>query len=388
MSRFFVRAFLARLKTAAAPSFIAAVIILSAGIIALGLIFNRETGSIGVGVYIMEADNGAYIAERTIRSMEYYSKNDFAIHRYTNEEQMKQDVSARKLDCAYTLTPFTGELMTEQAIISYRSPGSIANNIVDLIMAAAYLENFAGVLAYEALQPFITEMNITDSGDIASIIQNMADGYLIDGALMDIEFVEYGMPMTQGQASAPYRPLFHRLIGLFGLFSALLCAMGLSGDTDKTILNRLKSTGTNGWVYKLAGIAVVFIVSTVFNVTTTIAGNFLFPGLSPSAGLVFIYAISYALALSGIAVFLSTYVNNVFFPAITTFIIIFATLLGGVLFDIREIMPAAAFLRHMFPNYFYASGILGLGPALQNIIVLCATWAVGGILSLMSALFR
>jgi hypothetical protein len=45
-------------------------------------------------------------------------------------------------------------------------------------------------------------------------------------------------------------------------------------------------------------------------------------------------------------------------------------LLGGAVFDIREVWAAAAFTRHLFPHYHYLEGIMR--HASQGLL-----WAVG-----------
>jgi hypothetical protein len=44
------------------------------------------------------------------------------------------------------------------------------------------------------------------------------------------------------------------------------------------------------------------------------------------------------------------------FPALISFVTIFAAIFGGAVFDMREIFEAAAFIGYLFPNYHYING--------------------------------
>lgn len=366
LRNFFILAFLARFKKAVTPSFGAAFFLLPVFLLALGLIFNQSTGlTIRAGVLAPETA----LAQRVVSLMRYYGQKDCEIVSYADEEQMKRDVAAHRLECAYVLPAAVGE--TDGAIRTYRSPMTVTDKVLDLIVAAAYLETMAGELGAEVLTPYQSDMTAdavtdtsTDTGraeiaEMAADIQSRAEEYLRDGALMEMVLIESGADTTASEEAlnSPYRRLFHGLTGLFALLLALLCAMGLAGDTDKAVLNRIKSTGRGGGGYGLAGCAVVFVAVALFLCLTVTAGGWVYPGLAYAWPAEVVMALAYAWALAGVSALLAGALRADAFPALISFVFIFAALLGGVFFDIREVLRAAGFTRFLFLNYYYLDGI-------------------------------
>ncbi|MDR1665417.1 MAG: hypothetical protein LBR83_10945 [Clostridiales bacterium] len=354
---FFLYAFRARFKTAAVNKpFVAAFFLLAAAVLALGLIFNHP-GGLSLRVGVLETD--APVALRTLKSLRYYSEGFCEIVGYGDGETMRLDVSARKIDCAYVITPGAEGLETKGAIIAYRSPATVAGRVMDLIVAAAYLENFAGELGREVLTPLITEMENVYPEKIPADLQSRADAYLKDGALMEMVLAETGGAVLNAPEPAPYRRLFHGLVGLFGWLLALLCAMGLAGDTDRAVLNRLKTAGRGGWAFQFAGMCVLFAVTAAFTFVTVAAGGVFYPGLTAGMGKEILMGFSYAAALTGVASLFAALARAEAFPALIMFAFIFAALLGGAFFDIREVLAQAGFTRFLFPPYYYLEGTVG-----------------------------
>lgn len=358
---------------------------------AFGFIFNQNNGiTINVGVLIAQgdtdgitddfsADNPLTVNRRlTVRRqlferMRFYGQNDCVFIPYANEEQMKQDVAAHKLECAYVLTAAVEDYATDGAIITYRSPMTVTDKVLDLLTAAAYLEVMAGELGAEILIPYLdasegtlgTEDSRTDGSlandnrtAIAEDIQQRAEDYLQAGALMDMRLIETGRAVSV--ADAPYKRLLHTLTGLFGWLVALLTAMGLAGDTEKAVAVRLKTTGRRG--YRLAGYAVVFSITALFLCITLCAGAWLFPGTGMGWKTEILMSLTYALALTGTSVLLASWLRADAFPAVISFVFIFGALAGGTAFDIREVLASVSFLRYFCLNYYYAYGVLGDSP--------------------------
>jgi hypothetical protein len=178
--------------------------------------------------------------------------------------------------------------------------------------------------------------------------------------------------------------LFHSLTGLCGWLLALLCAMGLSGDTDKTVAARITSTGRNPAGYRLAGSWVLFTAVTAFTGATVWMGNLIYPGISSGFFIEWMMTVSYAACLSGFGLLLTAHVRADFFPALVTFGFIFAALLGGAFFDIREVLASASAARFFFPSYYYLEGVMagGEGAAVPSAVILWAAGVVCGGLGL------
>jgi hypothetical protein len=338
---FWLRLFIARFKTAAPPSFWVAFFLLSGFILALGLLFNRETGlRIRVGVL---ANDSALISR-----VQYYAAGDCEIVVYTDIGQMKLDVAAHKLECAYML-PYNGH----ETITAFRSPWTVSDGVLDLMVAAAYIEGIAGDLGKEVLEPFRDRMTDPDV-NLAVPIQALVNEYLGGGALMEMIYVEPGDRVGE-EPAAPYRRLFHGLTGLFGLLLALLCGMGLA-ETGTSALSRLQTAGRGAGGYALAGVAVVWLTTGLFITVTVLIGNIIYPGVVLNRGMEMVTGWGFSFAMAGLAALLAKLAKNDG-VGLTAFIFIAAALLGGTVFDIREIWEAAAVTRFLFPNYYYLEGI-------------------------------
>jgi hypothetical protein len=329
--KFYFYLFSACLKTTASPSFCVAFLLLMLVILAAGRLFNDEKGlRIKVGVY---------------PAMDLYS-DDCEIIPYTDENQMRLDVAAFKLECAYAF-PMDGGKIT-----AYRSPWTVSGGVVDLLVAAAYVESMAGELGGEVLRPFLdTPM------DIAAEVQRLTGNYLADGVLMDTVYVEIGEGVKPQTAAAPYRRLFKGLTGLLGLLLALLCGMGFT-ETEASIKNRLRAAGRNAGLYNLTGMAVVFFITGLFLTGMLLIGNFLYPGVVLQIQSEIITGWAFAFASAGLAVLAGGVLKSNGIGWIV-FIFIASALFSGALFDIGEIWSAASFARFLFLNYYFTEGQTG-----------------------------
>jgi hypothetical protein len=220
------------------------------------------------------------------------------------------------------------------------------------------VETRAGELGAEVLSPYGEELGeVVD----AAHIQALADAYLIDGALMEMVLLESGSGAAAEEPAAPYRRLFHGLTALCALLLALVCAMRLAGDTQKAAAVRVRSAGRLGAGFVLTGGVLAGIAAGAFIGVTVSAGGLIYPGLVVDAKTEILMGTSYALALGGLTSVLTVLLKTDMFPALISFVFIFAALLGGVFFDLREVMASWAFLRFFFLNYYYLDGI-GQGP--------------------------
>jgi hypothetical protein len=349
---FWVRMFITRFKTAVTPSFCAAVLLLMGFILALGIIFNQETG-MRIRVGLLDAEPAL------ISRAQYYAQADCEIIVYTDLEQMKLDVAAHKLESAYVFPINENDLIT-----AYRSPWTVSGAVLDLIIAAAYVEGLAGVLGEEALAPFADRMSDPDD-KIDEMIQAKTENYLRDGVLMETVYVETGSGIHKGPA-VPYRRLFHGLTGLFGLLLALLYAMG-TGGADTALVSRIRAAGRSAGGYAMVGVAVTGFITGLFMNATVLAGGVLYPGVVQRWGTELLLGWVFAFAAAGLAMVL----NKLFKSdgaGLAVFLFIAAGLLGGAIFDIREIWANAAFTRYLFPNHYYLEGILQAG-GLQMVVL-------------------
>jgi len=354
--------------------------------LAPGLVFNRENAlTVSVGVHVSGTPGGARVAARTVERLEYYAQDIFEIVVYASEDEMKRDVAARRLDCGYAFAEDAEALETEGAIAVYRSPASVAHLATDLLVAAAYIENFAGVFGSEVLRPFFKdeEKAKSNGNPLDESLQARADEYLRGGALMEIIISESGEAKVEA-AGAPYRNLFRGLVGLLSMLLALLCAAELAGDTAESVLSRIKSTGRGGAAFALAGIASVFTVTTLFIFITMLAGQIFFPGVAVEFKTEMIIGLSYGFALAGVSSLLSAIFREEAFPAVISFIFIFTALLGGAFFDVREIISSASFARNLIPYFYYTEGALGPADAFwRNAGILLSSGVVSGASALL-----
>lgn len=317
----FIIFFWIRLKNAATPAFWLAAALIPAVILGAGVVFGGLSGedglSIQVGVYgDMSISDGA----------------EWTVIRYTDREQMRRDVAARRLELAYAFE--------EGGITLYTSPATVTDRVTNLMAAAGYLETIAGEIGAWALS-FHFE---ADAGEI----QARTDALLADGPLMDRVVVAYGA--EDGARVVPFRRLFHGLLALFAQLLAMLCAYGFANKNERDITNRLKAAKKR-MLYHLSGVSVVFAMTGAVMGLAVVMGVLLFDGVWILGDLpVFM---GYLLVVSGFSVLLAVYLPEGVYPGVLVAGFVFTALMGGVVFDLREVLEGVAGLRFLFPSHYY-----------------------------------
>ena len=348
MPRFYANVLLARLKLVAKPSFFAAFALLAALAVAPGFIFNRTEGALArIGVFLPVNSTNCAVAQRTVSSLERYGSGLFETVICEDEEQMKLDVVSRRLDCAYAFGEKTEELGFDKSIALYSSPYSTADKFSSLLVAAAYLENFAGLLGSETLRPHAPEAT-----GLSEEIQKIADGYLEGGALMEMILLESGGTFDAPE-TAPYGRMFRGLVGLFGWLLALFLAYGFAEDASVASAKRLKSSGRGLGAFVFSGAAVAFLLTSAYMGFASFIGDLLFPGAAPFDAYGASVLLTYAFALACLATLLSRLLRASAYPALITFAFVSSALLCGAFFDIREVFAQAGFARLIAPPHYY-----------------------------------
>lgn len=323
---FFITSFTTRLKSTIGISFLVASLLIPIITISLGTIFTNNTLSIQIGIY---------------GDLKIHNEN-WTITQYTNKETMLNDVANRRLELAYALK--------ENKIILYTSPATVTDRVTNLLISASHLETIAGEIGANILSHHF------EHGVDAKQIQNRVDAILADGPLMESITIFYGEGVTHD--FIPFRRLFHGMFALFGQLLAMLCAMGFANKNDATILHRLKSAGTNRLVlYQLSGLAVVFVLTSLVMFGVALTGSFIFTGVwrfTTDALPAFVYL----LMVSSIAMLMATKLPQGAYPAAIVLTFIFTALMGGVVFDLREVLESVALLRFLFPSHYYISQVL------------------------------
>lgn len=329
--RFLREAFRIQLKSALTWQFLMAAALFPAAILALGLLFNNPGGvSIQIGIL----HSGDPVSTHVENSLRAYGGMDWTIVTYTDIEQLRQDVAARRLELGYVL-------MESGTIHVYISPATMTSSVSNLLVAAAYLETIAGEIGAETLAVHIEAE--------AEFIQARAESYLAYGPLMERILIVHG---TAGEVTeaAPYRRLFHGLTVLFAWALALLYAM----NNDNAAFRRVQMAG-RGLTYILSGVGTVYVLCGVVVFVTIAAGEWLYPGIW--MGHEFLAILAYLWAISGLAVLLSFWLREELFPPIFSLLFLAKALIGGVIFDLREILDTVSFIRFLFPSHYYMMAV-------------------------------
>jgi hypothetical protein len=307
-------------------------------ILALGLLFGEAEGvSIQIGVY----GDGGNLFDGAAAS------EDWTVVRYEDRGMLRRDVANRRLELGY--------VFEEGGITLYTSPATVTERVSNLLAAAGHLSSISGKTGAEVLRLYGIDADAAD-------IQASADAYLADGPLMERLVLTYGGPadglvndsLPAPEAAVPYRRLFHGMMALFAQLLAMLCAMGLSGKAERDIIKRVKAAG-RGKLYLLSGLAAVFFMTGAVLAVTAFAGALMFPGvwLMQDA----LPALLYLLTVSSAAVILAVLLPEGAYPGVITMGFIFTALMGGVIFDLREVFEGVGFLRFLFPSHYYMMGL-------------------------------
>ena len=327
--------FLIRLKNACTITFWLAAAMIPLTVLAAGAIFSRPEGlSIQIGVY-----------------------GDLPVEgvRYSERERLHQDVANRRLELGYA------KEAADEKITLYTSTATMTDRVVNLLVAAAYLEAIAGEIGARALS-FYMEAD-------PHRIQVMADEILIDGPLMERAVVLYGEGQD-GLTARPYIPfrrMFHGLLALFAQLMAMLCAYAFSNKNERDILRRLKATagragskwfggtGSKVILYSIAGVAVIFVLTGAVMAAAILPGAWMFPGVWTWHDIPAFMV--YLAVISGLAAFLAHLLPDGAYPGVLVLGFIFTALMGGVFFDLREVIETVGFLRFLFPSHYYMAGV-------------------------------
>lgn len=327
---FFWTGFWIAMKNASKIPFWLAAAMIPAVITGAGLLFG-ETGtglSIQIGIY---GEPGFQI----------YGGGDWTLRHYDSREAMRQDVAARRLELGYAFS--------EDEIILYTAPGTMSDRVTNLLIGAAYLESVAGEVGGQALSPFISNPDIED-------IQARIDRFLTDGPLMERIVIVHGEEGAEAE-NIPFRRLFHGLLALFGQLLAMLCTMGYADKNEKMVSKRVKTAGTSRWVlYTLSGIGAAAVMTGIVMSAAVLTAAFMFPGVWVMQDA--LTGIIYLLAVSTLGMLWAKMLpEGLYMPVVLVFFI-FTALMGGVIFDLREVLEAVGFLRFLFPSHYYMVSLL------------------------------
>jgi len=325
-----------RLKNASTLAFWLAALIVPFIIISIGMLFDRGQVAIQVGIYgDLQIESPGRMGE--LQMLAFASSPEWTLINYSDRYQLRQDVANMRLELGYAFG--------EESITLYTREATVANRVTNLLVAAAHLETVAGEVG-AAILPF--------DADVAAI-QARAEGYLADGPLMERIVLVHGDGVDEAEEYVPFRRLFHGLLALFAQLFAMLCALGFANKNEKQVLKRLRLAGSSV-SYTLSGFAVVFAVSSVVLSTTIILGTWMFPGVWMASHIP--AAIIYLAIVSGIAILLAIILPEALYTPLLIVGFIFTVLMGGVIFDLREVLEPVSFLRFLFPSHYYMQLIL------------------------------
>ena len=322
-----------RLKNASTAAFWLASLLVPVTVLAFGLLF-AEPGNLSIQIGIYGGEAGI---EESLRA---YGGTDWTLTRYTNREDLRQDVANRRLELGY--------VFEENGIILYTSPATVTDSVTNLLVAAVYLERAAGDIGARTLR-FYMEADAAD-------IQTRAEGFLANGLLMERVVAVYGDRYGSGVGDRleviPFRRLFHGLLALFAQLLAMLCAISLAGKNEKDILRRVKAVDRRkGALYVLSGLGAVTALTGIVILIVVLAGALMFPGVWAVQDTLPLAV--YLLVISGLATMLAMCLPEGVYPGVLVVSFIFTALMGGVIFDLREILESVGVLRFVFPSHYY-----------------------------------
>lgn len=331
-----------RLKSASTLAFWLAALIIPLTVLGLGFLFSQPAGlSINIGIYGSDT--------RIAESLRAYGSTDWTLIQFTDREALRQNIANRRLELGYAFG--------DDGITLYVSPAAVTDRVANLLVAAAYLETTAGDIGARSLNPFMAV-----DADAHLTIQNRADAFLTHGPLMERVVIVHenastNLPdesVTTGKVT--FRRLFHGLLALFSQLLAMLCAMHFANKSERNILRQMKAAGKGkGVAYTLSGAGVVFVLTGIVMTAVVIFGGLLFPGVWVAGDVLPLLA--YLIVVSGLAVGLARWLPDGVYPGVLVMGFVFTALMGGVFFDLREVLAGVGWLRFLFPAYYYMMGV-------------------------------
>ena len=312
-----------RLKNASTIAFWVAAAMVPAVVLALGILLSGPGLAIQVGIY----------GELTI-----YDGAEWTVVRYDDRERMRQDVANRRLELGYAAG--------ENGITLYTSPATVTDRVTNLLVAATYLETIAGEIGANVLSLYME----ADAADI----QARTEEFLADGPLMERVVVAHSN--GEQESVIPFRRLFHGLLALFAQLLAMLCAFSFANQKERDVRRRLKAAGR--WketLYIISGIGVIFVLTGIVMVAVILPGAWMFPGVWAIQNISVL--LPYLLFVSILAMFLTLLLPEAVYPGVLVASFIFTALMGGVIFDLREVLDSVGFLRFLFPSHYYMAAV-------------------------------
>ena len=346
------------IKTIVTPSFVVGTIVLVSIVLSAGLLFDQHSGMRArIGITLQHDP----LSERFYHNLLRYGADHIEIVLYDNPSQMAQDTASQKIACGYELPLYLENRHANPDIHAYRSPLSLTDGLTDFLVAVAYIETLSGHIGAEVLAPYI---NIAeqehDMSYHAASIEAIARSYLAEGVLMEYESFEHGAINGDNHShrNAPYTRVFHGLVGLFGLLISMLLAAGIHKENSNDISLRFTAAGFRRSYAVYSKVLGSFAIIMVYLAITLFAGKILYPSILDVSLVGLAAPISYGFALAALTVCFAQ-VHDKALHGLTLLIFVFATLLGGTFFEIREILASIWFVRYSFINAHYLDAALG-----------------------------
>lgn len=374
------------------PSFLITILLFPLSVLAAGSVWSEPAaGRINVGLIYPEQPDPKL--QYVLSHFEAYAEGQVQIVRYQAHDQgqgqeadrkrMEDDISKGKLECGY--------ILSSEGITLIRSPITVSDNTLGIVLASGLAETLSGELGYEVLKGFFPEKS---RAEIARSIQDRADVYASGGPFMEIETVWIGAEARTENQASPLIRVFHGLTALFVLLISLLNASVLASERKSGFLDRV---AVIGYEYLLAAQFLVLLsINLFFFVLCGLFGRASgIYGLTPvdvtitAAEACMAISFSAATAAAAIALAIRIGDEGVYTPLIV-FLFVITALFGNVIFSVEEVFALIKPVPFLLLTGFYMSGVEKAVPLpeVAALLLLTAAFVGAGMMTLYTKRVR
>lgn len=284
---------------------------------------------------------GSPISDEIIEDLRGFSNINIVV--YNDMGKMLEDVSARKIECAYAFNENADKYVMSGALNRvvklYKSPSTVSDGFTNELVFASLMKASAPYISANYLTPRAG----ADYSSVLSDAEQTIRAYYEDDIFLDIQIIPLG---SENVVSSKGNPVLEGVTAVFIFIMSLYTMIGGIGEKRRGVFEKLSDSSKTVYLaaYFCAHGVYIFAISLICTpflrgagILRVVAALGLYVGL--------LSLISFAAALRA----KSANAIYALLPVISVSVII----LGGAFFDLGEISPALGNVSRLFPTYWF-----------------------------------
>ncbi|MGL5435763.1 MAG: hypothetical protein ACRDBO_10260 [Lachnospiraceae bacterium] len=342
-------------------SFLVILLLLPAAAWLLHTMEQKEAHDVRIAVYVADAANnelGNEMLTTLTAGSEDSAAGMFAFYSCSDEQQLKDDVAARRAECGYVISQELKEKLDsksfKRSISVYSAPSTVLSKLTTEIVFAALAENYNRHLlkeyvAYSELFDDIDPAGTKERAELAGQAETLYDKWLSGDATFRFETSYQGQEGIGEEAGAgtaavfPVRGLVAVYLFVIGIYSAVINR----SDWDKGVF--LPLTYSYRYFCSLICLAAPVVLAGISALTALVCGGSMaYLRLELAAMIVYLAAICLFSWLLG-----RLLPGTQLLSALIPFFVIGSLAFCPVFLDLGALIPALKPVGRLFLPYYY-----------------------------------